>query len=197
MKWCIFLIFLINTNPSSEDIVIKRNLPKTSNTTQSCCDGKNIVIGDSQTPYVDWGSEKFQLLGTTPGQSNLWEGGKTLSWLLSAVKTKNIDTSVCNVAICIGTNGGFNYKRDSISSLVKNLKLKFPKSTLYVIQGSWGWGGVSNETESGVRSYYLEFQKLGVKIVEPPIGKIEPHGRKPIYKVIGKNLDSLITCQTK
>ena len=39
---------------------------------------------------------------------------------------------------------------------------------------------------------YKEFEKLGVTIVEPPIGKIEPHGKKPIYKVIGSNLDSLV-----
>jgi hypothetical protein len=47
-------------------------------------------------------------------------------------------------------------------------------------------------TEKQVRDYYLKFAELGVQVVEPPIGKIEPHGRKPIYKIIGKNLDSLV-----
>jgi hypothetical protein len=152
---------------------------------------KNIIIGDSQSPFVDWGSESFNLISSTGGQSSLWLGGKTLSWLLEAVKVYPGDTTVTNLAIVIGTNGGFN-KNDKISELVTECKVKFPNSKFYVIQGSWGWGGVSNKTEKQVRDYYLKFSELGVQVVEPPIGKIEPHGRKPIYKIIGKNLDSLV-----
>ena len=152
---------------------------------------KNIIIGDSQSPYVDWGSADFNLISTVGGESSLWLGGKTLGWLLQAVKVYPLDTTVTNLAICIGTNGGFN-KNDKISELVNECKVKFPNSKLYVIQGSWGWGGVSNKTESQVKEYYKKFAELGVVVVEPPIGKIEPHGRKPIYKVIGTNLDSLV-----
>lgn len=152
---------------------------------------KNIIIGDSQSPYVDWGSQSFNLISPTGGQSSLWLGGKTLSWLVDAVRVYRGDTLVTGVAICIGTNGGFN-KNDKISELVTECKLKFPNSKLYVVQGSWGWGGVSNKTESVVRDYYKKFSELGVVVVEPPIGNIEPHGRKPIYKEIGKNLDSLV-----
>ena len=152
---------------------------------------KNIIIGDSQSPYVDWGSADFNLISTVGGESSLWLGGKTLGWLLQAVKVYPLDTTVTNLAICIGTNGGFN-KNDKISELVNECKVKFPNSKLYVIQGSWGWGGVSNKTESQVKEYYKKFAELGVVVVEPPIGKIEPHGRKPIYKTIGTNLDSLV-----
>jgi hypothetical protein len=156
---------------------------------------KNIIIGDSQSPYVDWGSESFNLISTKGSQSSLWLGGKSLSWLLEAVKIYSVDTLVTNLAICIGTNGGFN-KKDNISELVTECKLKFPNSKLFVIQGSWGWGGVSNKTETQVRDYYKKFSELGVVVVEPPIGKIEPHGKKPIYKVIGKNLDSLVNSKS-
>jgi hypothetical protein len=152
---------------------------------------KNIIIGDSQSPYVDWGSQSFNLISTVGSQSSLWLGGKSLSWLLEAVKVYKGDSTVTNLAIVIGTNGGFN-KNDKISELVTECKVKFPNAKLYVVQGSWGWGGVSNKTESQVKDYYKKFSELGVVVVEPPIGKIEPHGRKPIYKVIGKNLDSLV-----
>jgi len=152
---------------------------------------KNIIIGDSQSPFVDWGSESFNLISQKGGQSSLWLGGKTLGWLLDAVKVYPVDTTVTGVAIVIGTNGGFN-KSDKISELVTECKVKFPNSKFWVVQGSWGWGGVSNKTEKQVRDYYLKFAELGVQVVEPPIGKIEPHGRKPIYKIIGKNLDSLV-----
>jgi hypothetical protein len=152
---------------------------------------KNIIIGDSQSPFVDWGSQSFNLISTVGSQSSLWLGGKSLSWLLEAVKVYKGDSTVTNLAIVIGTNGGFN-KNDKISELVTECKVKFPNAKLYVVQGSWGWGGVSNKTETQVKDYYKKFSELGVVIVEPPIGKIEPHGRKPIYKVIGKNLDSLV-----
>lgn len=151
----------------------------------------NIIIGDSQAPFVDWGSQDFHLISTVAGQSSLWLGGRSLSWLLQAVKVYPGDSTVTGVAIVVGTNGGFN-KSDKISELVTECKLKFPNSKFYVVQGSWGWGGVSNKTEKQVRDYYLKFGELGVQVVEPPIGKCEPHGRKPIYKIIGTNLDSLV-----
>lgn len=170
------------TIPVTDSVIVKKDtLPQ-----------KNIIIGDSQSPFVDWGSESFNLISKTGGESSLWLGGKTLSWLLSALKSYPGDSTVTNLAICIGTNGAFN-KSDKISELVTECKLKFPNSNLYVIQGSWGWGGVSNKTETQVEDYYKIFSQLGVVVVEPPIGKIEPHGRKPIYKVIGSNLDSLVS----
>lgn len=151
----------------------------------------NIVIGDSQTPYVANGSDKFDLISTQGGESSLWLGNKTLSWLLDAVKKHKGSEQVDNIAICIGTNGAFN-PNDNISGLVSELKKKFPNADLFVIQGSWGWGGVKNVTEKKVKTYYKIFEDNGVKVIDPPIGKIEPHGNKPIYKVIGKKLDSLV-----
>ena len=101
---------------------------------------------------------------------------------------------MASVVLSIGTNGGFGkFIKDDISTLIELVKQKFPKAKIYVVQGSWGWGGLKNIKESEVRSYYQKYKELGVIIVEPPIGNIEPHGNKPIYKVIGKNLDSLIS----
>jgi len=152
---------------------------------------QNIVIGDSQSPYVSNGSDSFELISTKGSESSLWLGGKTLSWLLSSVKKHQGSNNVKNIAICIGTNGAFN-SQDNISGLVIELKNKFPNAKLFVIQGSWGWGGLKNITEKKVRDYYKNFKYNGVKVIEPPIGKIEPHGNKPIYKIIGKNLDNSI-----
>ena len=47
-----------------------------------------------------------------------------------------------------------------------------------------------------VNLYYNRFNQLGVKIIEPPIGKCEPHNvNLPQYKEIARNLDSLISKQ--
>jgi peptidoglycan hydrolase-like protein with peptidoglycan-binding domain len=152
---------------------------------------ENIVIGDSQTPYVANGSADFELISSKGSEDSLWLGGKTLSWLLSAVKKHKGSSKVKNIAIVIGTNGNFN-TNDDISGLITELESKFPNANLYVVQGSWGWGGLKNTTEQKVRKYYQEFKDLGVTVIEPPIGNIEPHGNKPVYKKIGANLDSLV-----
>jgi hypothetical protein len=152
---------------------------------------KSIIIGDSQTPFVDNASEKVSRISTTSGMSSLWQGGKTVSWLILALEKYSTDNTVGNVVLCIGTNGGYSSK-DNIGKLITLTKEKFPNSKLYAVQGSWGWGGIKDVTETKVRNYYKKYEELGVVIVEPPIGKIEPHGNKPIYKVIGKELDSLL-----
>ena len=152
---------------------------------------KSIIIGDSQTPFVDNASGKVSRISTTSGMSSLWQGGKTVSWLILALEKYSTDNTVGNVVLCIGTNGGYSSK-DNVEKLITLTKEKFPNSKLYAVQGSWGWGGIKDVTETKVRNYYKKYEELGVVIVEPPIGKIEPHGNKPIYKVIGKELDSLL-----
>lgn len=181
---------LIEKGFKDEDLSkIEKN--KTETISDDEITGSNIVIGDSQTPYVANGSSKFDLISTKGSESSLWLGGMGLSWLLKAVEKHPGSKSVKNIAICIGTNGGFSSK-DDISGLVLELKDKFPNADLFAIQGSWGWGGVSNVKEDKVRKYYKRFQDQGVEVIEPPIGKIEPHGNKPIYKTIGANLDEKI-----
>ena len=191
MRIVTLLISLLFYSPTYDSKLVEVKKSEVKKEVKKVLPQKNIIIGDSQSPFVDWGSADFNLISTVGGQSSLWLGGKTLGWLLEAVKVYPGDTTVTGVAIVVGTNGGFN-KSDKISELVTECKLKFPNSKFYVVQGSWGWGGVSNKTEKQVRDYYLKFAELGVQVVEPPIGKIEPHGRKPIYKIIGKNLDSLV-----
>jgi hypothetical protein len=192
MKLVLFLILL--TIPSRFECELQKNKTTFKKLKLYSFErqDKNIIIGDSQSPYVDWGSDKFELISKNSGVNSLWQSGKTLSWLLDAVNNYKKDTSITNVAICIGTNGAFN-KNDKIKDLVNSLSVKFPNSKLFVVQGSWGWGGLKNKTEKQVRDYYLKFKDLGVVVIEPPIGRIEPHGRKPVYKKIGSQLDSLVS----
>jgi len=155
---------------------------------------QNIIIGDSQSPYVDWGSQKFNLISDKGSLSALWLGGKGLTWLNSAVSNHPGSSEVKNIAICIGTNGIFN-KNDNISGLVANIRNKFPNAKLFAIKGSWAWPGNKynkDVTEKQVNDYYSIFSRNGVEVIEPAIGPIEPHGRMPIYQTIGKNLDNRV-----
>jgi hypothetical protein len=154
---------------------------------------KNYVIGDSQSPHIDWGSEKVSVISSTQGESSLWQGSKNLEWLNSAVKKYPVSPDVNSIVINIGTNDGYNQNKD-IAGLVNNIKEKFPNAQLLAVQGSWGWGDYLKNpvSEKQVRAFYKKFKDLGVEIIEPPIGAIEPHGNKPVYKTIGASLDKAI-----
>jgi peptidoglycan hydrolase-like protein with peptidoglycan-binding domain len=179
---------LVNKNFENTDLL---NIKKDK--TETILDDKNIksniVIGDSQTPYVANGSSKFSLISDKGSKRSLWLGGMGLNWLLDAVENHPGSKKVKNIAICIGTNGAFSSK-DNIPGLVSELRNKFPRANLFAIQGSWGWGGLKNIKEEKVKKYYQKFKDQGVEVIDPPIGKIEPHGHKPISKTIGSELDS-------
>lgn len=155
----------------------------------------NILIGDSQTPFIAKWSTNATLINKVGSESPLWKGGMGLNWLKLAVTNYKLDTLIQSVTFCIGTNGRFSSK-DDIIGLVNITKERFPNAYLYVVQGSWGWGGNVNVTKSVVDVYYNRFNQLGVEVIEPPIGKCEPHNANlPQYKQIANNLDSLISNQ--
>jgi hypothetical protein len=113
----------------------------------------NIIIGDSGCPLMALSIKNASLLSRVQGESSLWKGGMGVKWLIGAVSKYQVSPKIQNVVINIGTNGGFNPK-DNIKGLYDQLKRVFPNARFFQIQGSWGWGGVSNKTESQVLSYY-------------------------------------------
>lgn len=154
--------------------------------------GKSIIIGDSQTPFIARQSKKVKMLGNVGGENVLWKGGMGLKWLRDATSKYPISKDISNVVINIGTNGGFNPK-DDISGLVSQLKRVFPNSKLYVVKGSWGWGGNKNKTVKQVDDYYKKFKDEGVTVMAKAIGSVnDPHSNLPIYKEIGKDIDETI-----
>jgi len=150
---------------------------------------KNIIIGDSQCAWIAKKSSKFNLMSEKGSMGSLWSPGKGLSWLKNAVESHRGSSEIKNIAISIGTNGGFN-KNDDVKGLVSLLREKFPNAKLFVVQGSWGWGSNKNITEKEVNEYYSMFSSQRVKVINPPIGKNEPHQNLPSYSSIGKNLDN-------
>lgn len=154
--------------------------------------GRSIIIGDSQTPFIKNQSKKIEMLGNIGGENVLWKGGMGLSWLKGAVKKYPVTKDVSNVVINIGTNGAFSPK-DDISGLVSELKRVFPNAKLFAVQGSWGWKGNKNVTQEQVDKYYERFKNQGVKVLSPAIGVVaDPHNNLPIYKEIGKSIDAQI-----
>ena len=199
MRFLLSILFIVGiTFISNESLNVPQyKLHIISTTTQKyiLVSKHNILIGDSQTPFIAKWSTNATLLNKVGSESSLWKGGQGLNWLKLAVTNYKLDTLIGSVTFCIGTNGRFSSK-DDISGLVSITKERFPKAYLYVIQGSWGWGGNVNVTRTVVDSYYKRFNQLGVEVIEPPIGKCEPHNvNLPQYKEMAKNLDSLISEQ--
>jgi len=166
---------------------------------------QNIVIGDSQTVFVARGTQTFKIINgnsnMTGAEEFLWLGSQNLAWLNTAVLNFNKSgkwtntAEVKNVAICIGTNGGFSESEATIGVLIDNIKKKFRTAKLFAIKGSWDWG--SNTAAKGINGakankYYARFEKFGVEVISPAIGSINnPHGDFSIYKTIGNELEKL------
>lgn len=162
---------------------------------------KHIVIGDSQTPFIANKSQKFDLLGSSGSEENLWKGGMGISWLIDALKNYPVNPDIATAAICIGTNGGINRdpSKSDIKGLVDLLKQKMPNARLVAIPGSWGWGGNSKVTQDMVTRFYDEFKKLGVEVTKNSIGETDnPHsGGLASYSQIGSELDSLVSASSE
>jgi flavodoxin len=151
---------------------------------------KNYVIGDSQCLNIANNSKKAKLINQSEGENSLWKGGEKLKWLNNAVIKYPISKDVNSIIISIGTNGGFK-KTDDIKNLVFNLKQKFPNAKLIAVKGSWGWGYNKKVTLDMVNSYYDIFKQNGVILISKPIGDVEnPHKNLPVYKEIGKLIDT-------
>jgi hypothetical protein len=106
------------------------------------------------------------------------------------VQRHKVSTNVQNVFLCIGTND--LYVDKGIEKLFKSLWITFPNAKIYVIQGSWGWGGVTHTKYDKIKKYYKRYEELGGTIIEPPIGKGDPHCDCPVYKKIGKAIDNIL-----
>ena len=125
---------------------------------------EHVLIGDSQTFYLSKHSKQIKQI------RKLSKSGIGVYGLTKKVLPYPISRNVKTVSLCIGVND--NYKDVGIKDLMNTIKRTFPNSTIYIIQGSWGWGGIKDVTETKVRTYYKRFEKLGVTIIEPPIGRM-------------------------
>jgi len=148
------------------------------------CYSQNIIIGDSQTPYIDKNSNKVEKV------QSLWKAGIGVKKLTSMVLNYKTSPEVKNVILCIGTNDAF--QNQNIKDLFTIVKTTFPNATIYVIKGSWGWGNNKTITQQKVDNYYKLYEQQGAIVLDPAIGSNNPHKDLPVYKTIAKKLDSIL-----
>jgi len=144
----------------------------------------NIIIGDSQTPYVDRNSKKVERV------VGLWKGGIDVPVLTKMVQGYKVSPNVQNVFLCIGTND--LYVDRGIEKLFNSVCVTFPSAKIYVIQGSWGWGGLKRTGYDKIKKYYKRYEELGGTIIGLPIGKGDPHCDCPVYNKIGEAIDNIL-----
>jgi hypothetical protein len=166
-----------------------------------------IVIGDSQTGYIAYYSEKFNMIGEKESEANLHKTGENLKWLVKYVGVYPPSETVKGVAISIGTNGGFNDSTEDIIKLKAALERAFPNAAtnLIVVKGSWGWGyntAKNKVTKESAEKYYKKFADAGFTVSPTAIGDMSKLlAKKPaaphdislaIYKWIGSEIDGLL-----
>lgn len=177
--------------------------------------GKHIVIGDSLTPSTKAFSKKVGLLsdGVTGaeqgGEPYLWQGGKTVKWLVTALGKFTAMPNIQTVVICIGSNDLYKRNQSQTTTFINLLKEKFPNANLIGVMGTWGWtwgtsavcSGGEWETEGTgnipptVTTYYSDFIANGVRFIKTPIGysKEHPGSHKTVsFKSIGPEIDAMI-----
>jgi hypothetical protein len=164
-----------------------------------------IIIGDSHTDCLEKnivkGGGKARRISPIEGESSLWQVGKGVSWLIGALKKYPVTTSVKNVIVSIGTNGGFNTLIDSVpggddqAGLMAELARVFPNAKYIFVKGSYGWGGNVGKTAYDVLIYYLGFESLGATTVEG-IGQVTDaqshYCNLGIYSTITSNIIRLV-----
>ena len=121
---------------------------------------------------------------------SLWKGGIGVDKLTSMVLNYKTSPEIKNIVLCIGTNN--NFRTGNIKELFKAVKKTFPNATIYVIKGSWGWGGNKTITQQRVDNYYKNYKQQGGIIINPAIGRNEPHQNLTVYKTIGNKLDNIL-----
>jgi len=130
-----------------------------------------IIIGDSLSPCIESQiikkNGKARRISPNGGEASLWLGGQGVSWLIGALQKYPVTTSVKNVVISIGTNGGFNIGiKDNQAGLMAELRRVFPNAKYVFITGSYGWGGNVSITQANVDTYYNVYKNAGATIVK-------------------------------
>jgi len=199
----------VDTNPEDYDEVILTDPPPpstpTENESKPGTTKPYIVIGDSGSPTIKSFAKKSELIGDQEGEKNLWKVGEDINWLITALKSFSPSPDVKIVFVSIGTNGGFGSSSKLANALMSGLKEKFPNAKYAFVQGTWGWGYLSEEKNPGkgfdkvetpkiVTSFYNQFKDLGAIIIEPPIGysTTHPNRKTPTFPKIGEEMNRLI-----
>ena len=121
---------------------------------------------------------------------SLWKTGIGVDKLTLMVLNYKTSPEIKNIVLCIGTND--NFRTGNIKQLFKAVKRTFPNATIYIIKGSWGWGGNRTITQQRVDNYYKKYEQQGGIIINPAIGKNEPHQNLTVYKTIGNKIDTIL-----
>lgn len=178
--------------------------------------GKHIVIGDSLVPSTKAYSKKVNLLSDgipgaeAGGEPYLWQGGKTVKWLIESLGKFSPMPTIQTVVICIGSNDLYRKNPKQIDTFIALLRQNFPNANLIGVRGTWGWtwgdsavcsGGVwetggTNNIPPPVADYYSDFTRNGVQFIQTSIGysTAHPGSHKTVsFKSIGPEIDAMIT----
>lgn len=101
-----------------------------------------ITIGDS----ISRGLAKAY-----PSHITAAEGLSVVGWrsqdLIGALKTSPVYGDTLNCVLSMGSNDGWRSSAETKNELIRLIRRVFPKANLYILNGNWGWGGISSDSQ--------------------------------------------------
>lgn len=131
---------------------------------------ETVSIGDSISIGLNKAFKNSIDILKDPELSKVGEDSK---WLISKLKnTSQIFSEYKNVILSIGSNEGWSSDKSTKDQLVNLVRARFPNAELYILNGSWGWGGLAQNAQNSddywkqnIDSYLLYFSDKKCKVV--------------------------------
>ena len=180
------------------DIYLKAVNPSSNNTTASKPTSKSIVIGDSLAFGIDIIYNNIDRIKQPIALDTVGWGINSLLDAINKVTTPYKDVN--NLILTIGANDAWNLSSDNKSEkqLITKVKTVFPNAKLYIINGNYGWGGISTREataatwEDKITKYIKYYQDNGFTVIGK-ISKVDKHPGKgdTLYTSINPILSTL------
>jgi hypothetical protein len=136
--------------------------------------GNNVTIGDSISVGVDGAYTNIKGI-SSPVLLN--KVGQTASGLLGQLqKVTTPYTNVKNLVLSIGSNNGWNLSNPTDAYLAIEIKRVFPNATLYILNGNYGWGSLTGNTDwpSKINNYINFYKSKGFNVIGK-VSKVTVH----------------------
>lgn len=148
---------------------------------------KSIIIGDSHAILL---SDRIN----AQSPDSLSGEGWGIARLKKALIKAKIDKRVKYVFVSIGTNDGFKATESDCINLRNTISARFPQATVFIIPGSYGWGGVKNTPERIVDEFYTKFLSCGFVGINNTIGKCakHPNATTPSLGIVAGEINQIV-----
>ena len=128
--------------------------------------GKTITIGDSISIGLQGAYPNQIKLGNSEPQAPLLNViGINSTGFLTNLNLSTTDVGVKNVILSMGSNDGWQSTNGLKDSMIAKIKSLYPNAKYYILNGSYGWAGLTLSTASAVNNYISYYSARGFEVI--------------------------------